>query len=172
MYEELRVHKSLNRYVPLMIISLMFVLTLVLYYEWLALPPKPTIYPDKNLVYRVAASVYLRPLCIMLGSAAVFNISELFGIIKIKRNRVAGCFLLICISLVLVWMVLAVAADTYREVGLLGRGIRKFILCFPDWLFPRGFGFWHGVNSGSYTGVIIYEILGFGLFSAIGRKDT
>lgn len=148
----------------LVLFSLIFVTCLLLSHAWYD-PKSPS-----NSTYMLVAVFILRPLALMVGTALILYIAELFGIVQIVRKRALSIVLLIFIPLFCIWVILSFSAKFPGAPNLIGDNLQVFISNVPDFIFPKQLGYAFALNIKDYPVTLISEVLGLGLFIAVGKK--
>lgn len=149
---------GLHKYIHVIIFAIIFAVSVILYCLW---------YDEKQLyrlnIYAAIAKCYLQPIILISGNAIILYIAELFNIVKIKRSKKLSTVLLIIISLLVICQLLIASI----VCGLIrGEGVGHFMSIFPQLMVLRIYNMYYF----SFLGMLIYEILGVGLFVAIGSR--
>lgn len=147
--------------VSLIIFTVLFVISITLYLSWRGM--YISVYQND---YELIAALYLLPLNCILGTVIVLYCFELLGILKITRLKAMRIVLLIALSLIILWLVLLI---TSVHGQIFGKGIQSFISTFSG-LFPIQLSLYFHDHINDVLGMIIYEIIGIGLFASIGSK--
>lgn len=102
-------------------------------------------------IYIKLAIIFIYPLIITLGTAFLLYIVELLGVIKTKRSKTVSVVLIVIIS---VLMICSLVGTMYTEI------IDIYSLYF---LLDS-----HNLK---YIEIIVYVLMGLGLFLSIGQKQ-
>lgn len=150
---------GLHKYLTVIIFAIIFAVSVILYCLW---------YDEKQLfrfnVYATIAKCYLQPIILISGISILLYILELFKIVKIKRSQTLSIVLLIIISLLIIWQgfIAGIVCGLIR-----GEGAQNFISILPQFMTLGIYKIYYF----TFWGMLIYEILGIGLFVAIGSRE-
>ncbi len=160
-------HRILD-FIPAISFLIMLIIAIALYTIW---------HSDVKGVYKtdfeLAAQYYFQPMIFIFGTAVLLYFAELLKIITITRRKSISIILIILISLLIVWAMLIFASlCNTGEHQLLGRGIQNLISKLPKSIFPVQVGLLFFVHINDYVGLLFCELLGIGVFIAIGSKNN
>lgn len=156
-------NKRFHNLIPLISFSIAFLVTFILYHAWY----DPRHVALKANAFELAAVYYFKPLANIFGTVIILYIAELFGVIRIKRSKVISIVLIAIICVLSIWVILDVAyIFTKQDIYLLGKQISHL----PEKLLPIDLVYLCGMHLNHYEAMLVYEVLGIGLFAAIGSK--